>query len=136
MSRSTSQGGRVRKNNGDAMKIEENDMEVVGFFCQFFIALLAVFQSGWLLFPNVSLPFGLPERCCLTSVWMGALWGGCGDAGGPGRVWGMTRGFRMLRSLPRGGATPSAAFPEEADTLEQRGARKQVRITQTLKHKF
>lgn len=27
----------------------------------------------------------------------------------------------MLRSLPLGGAMPSAVFPEEADILEQRG---------------
>lgn len=41
-------------------------MKAVGFFFFFlfsvFIALLAVFQSDWLLFPNVSLPSGLPER--------------------------------------------------------------------------
>lgn len=33
----------------------------------------------------------------------------------------MTKGFRMLRSPPLGGARPSAAFPEEADILEKRG---------------
>lgn len=45
------------------MKISENAMKVVVFFV-FFVgspSLLSV-QSNGLLFPNVSLPFRLPER--------------------------------------------------------------------------
>lgn len=54
---------------------------------------------------------------CLS---MGALWGGCDDASGPVLVRVMTNGFRTLRSLPLGGAIPSAASPEAADTLEHK----------------
>lgn len=44
----------------------------------------------------------------------------------------MTEGFRTSRSRPPGGATPSAASPEEAGTLEERGFGKQVGITPTM----
>ena len=54
---------------------------------------------------------------------MGALCGGCDDASGPVRVWGTMTAFRMLRSPPLGGAMPSAVFPEEAGSLEQKRVR-------------
>lgn len=65
---------------------------------------------------------GSPRVChsvlCLS---MGSLWGGCDDASGPVLVQVMTSdGFRKLQSLPLGGAIPSAASPEEAETLQHR----------------
>lgn len=51
---------------------------------------------------------------------MGALWGGCDDASGPVLVWVMTNGFRKSQSRPLGGAIPSAASPEEEESLEHR----------------
>lgn len=58
---STSQGWCVQGDNGNAMKISENAMKVVGVFFVGSPSLLSV-QSNGLLFPNVSLPFRLPER--------------------------------------------------------------------------
>lgn len=60
---------------------------------------------------------------------MGALWGGCDDASGPVLVWVMTNGFRTLRSLPLGGAIPSAVSPEAADTLEHKESVQQTALS-------
>lgn len=103
------------------MKISENDMKVVFFFDFFFFvgspSLLSV-QSDWLLFPNGSLPFWLPERGAAS---LRCRWALCGVAVmmqvDQFKFGDLTTGFRMLRSRPLGGAMPFAAFPEKADTL-------------------
>lgn len=106
------------------MKIKENDMSAVVFVGSP-SSLSSPCSEPLAAFPKwlASVP-GFRSAGGLASVSMGALWGGCDDASGPVRVWGMVKGFRMWRSLPLGGAMPFAVFPEEAETLEGGGIRK------------
>lgn len=122
---STSQGWCVQGDNRNAMKSAENGMKVAGYVFFFLVFWwFSFFLMVLFIFPNVLLPFWLPEQgpphcgvdgaLCWVAVMMQV------DQLEVGEV---TRAFRMLRSLPLGGATPFAVFPEEADTLEQRGFR-------------
>lgn len=54
---------------------------------------------------------------------MGAHWDSWNDAGGPVLVRVTAEGFRMLQSLPLGGAIPFVVSPEEAGSLKEKGKR-------------
>lgn len=129
-----STGPRRQEKQRDAMKIGENVMEVVGFVC-----LLSVLRRSPRRVPErlVAFPKRLaPNRGFRSAAasrrcrW--ALWGGGDDASGPVRVGGMTKGFRTSRSPPRGGATPSAALPEEAGTLGTETGRNHASMSDNL----
>lgn len=128
-------GGKQQLHYGGSNKWRESWLLFIFFRCSSYCFHVCVYMcvSPWvrqvliIQFPksvtsSLFLGQGSPRVChSVLGLSMGSLWGGCDDASGPVLVQVMTSdGFRKLQSLPLGGAIPSAASPEEAETLQHR----------------